>query len=204
MTLGNADAAGLDAGRNLAMLGNELIQFRAATPLGQNRYRLSGLYRGRRGTEWAIGSHGAGERFILIERDTLTNLSVSAATAAVMVMAVGIGDESTPPIETIFNPGQALMPLAPVHLSGERLSDGRISLSWVRRSRDGWRWIDSVDAPLAEEAERYMLTITPDVGAAEQIETTVSAHLYTLITVSIFQIGTFGPSRAASLTINLT
>jgi Putative phage tail protein len=210
MTLGNADAAGLDAGRNLAMLGNELIQFRAATPLGQNRYRLSGLYRGRRGTEWAIGSHGAGERFILIERDTLTNLSVSAATAAVMVMAVGIGDESTPPIETIFNPGQALMPLAPVHLSGERLSDGRISLSWVRRSRDGWRWIDSVDAPLAEEAERYMLTITPDVGAAEQVETMLSAHLYTpplsatLITVSIVQIGTFGPSRAASLTINLT
>jgi hypothetical protein len=210
MTLGNADAAGLDAGRNLAMLGDELIQFRSAAPLGQNRYRLSGLYRGRRGTEWAIGSHGAGERFVLIERDALTTLQVPASPAQVMVMAVGIGDDPTPPIETVLNPGQALMPLAPVHLRGERLSDGRISLRWMRRSRDGWRWIDSVDAPLAEEAERYALTITPNVGASEQAETTASTHLYTppssatLITVSIIQIGTFGPSRAAMIMINLT
>ena len=210
MTLGNADAAGLDAGRNLAMLGDELIQFRSATPLGANRYRLSELYRGRRGTEWAMATHAAGERFVLIERDVLTALQVPVSSAQVMVMAVGIGDGVTPRIVTVLNPGQALMPIAPAHLRGALLSDGRISLSWVRRSRDGWRWIDSVDAPLAEEVERYALTITPDSGLAEQIETTASPHLYspppgaTSVTVSIVQIGTFGQSRPATLTVNLT
>lgn len=210
MTLGNADATGLDAGRNLAVLGEELIQFRTALPLGNNRYRLSGLYRGRRGTQWAMPLHTAGERFILIERDALAALTVPPSLAQVMVMAVGIGDGATPPTQALFEPGQALMPIAPVHLRGERLSDGQISLSWVRRSRDGWRWADSVDAPLAEEGERYRLTISPGVGAGEQLETTASAHLYTpppdalSLTVSIVQVGTFGPSRAAMITINLT
>ena len=210
MALANVDNEGLDTGRNLALLGDELIQFRTATPLGGNRYRLSGLYRGRRGTEWAITSHTAGERFVLIERDALAAISPVGAPAQVMMMAVGIGDDATPPIKTILNPEQALMPLTPVHLRGERLSDGRISLSWVRRSRDGWRWIDSVDAPLAEESERYALTIAPDVGPVEQTQTSVSASLYTpppgatSLSVSIIQIGTFGPSRPATLTFNLT
>ncbi len=209
MTLGNADAAGLDAGRNLAMLGNELIQFRTALPLGNNRYRLLGLYRGRRGTEWATVSHTAGERFILIERDALAALAVPPSLAQAMVMAVGIGDTAMPPIRTVLDPGQALMPIAPAHLRGERMDDGRISLSWVRRSRDGWRWAENVDAPLAEEGERYRLTVTPGAGTVEQIETTMSAYLYApppgaaSLTVSVVQIGIFGPSRATVITINL-
>jgi hypothetical protein len=209
-TLGNADAAGLDAGRNLAMLGDELIQFGSATPLGANRYRLSGLYRGRRGTEWTMAEHAAGERFVLIERDALATLQVPVSSAEVMVMAVGIGDDNAPPIATVRNPGQALMPIAPVHLRGQRLSDGRVNLIWARRSRDGWRWIDSVDAPLAEESERYALTITPNVGAVAQVETMATGYVYTppsgatSATASIVQIGTFGPSRAAVLTFNLT
>jgi hypothetical protein len=210
MMLGDADAAGLDSGRNLAVLGDELIQFRTATPLGQSRYRLSGLYRGRRGTEWAIATHTVGERFVLIERDTLATVQVPPSSAQVMVMAVGIGDEVTPPIETLLNPGQALMPITPAHLRSERLSDGRISMSWVRRSRDGWRWIDSVDAPLAEEGERYALTITPNVGAVEQFETAATSYLYNpssgavSATFSLVQIGTFALSRPAVLILNLT
>jgi hypothetical protein len=209
MTLTNANSAGLDAGRNLAMLGDELIQFRTALPLGGARYRLSGLYRGRRGTEWAMAAHAAGERFVLIERDTLATLSVPASTVQVMVMAVGIGDSPSPPMATVMNPGQALMPIAPAHVRAERLGDGRIGLHWVRRSRDGWRWIDGVDAPLAEESERYRVSITPDIGAVEQVETTASTYLYmppsgaSLIAVTVAQIGIFGASRPAQLMVNL-
>lgn len=209
MTLGDADAAGLDGGRNLAMLGSELIQFRTATPLGGNRYRLSGLYRGRRGTEWAMALHIPGERFVLIERDTLASLAVPASPAQVMVMAVGIGDGANPPVRIVDNPAQAVLPIAPAYIRGARLSDGRISLSWIRRSRDGWRWSDHVDAPLAEEAERYALTITPDAGVVEQVETVAPLHFYspppgaTALSISIAQIGTFGPSRAGILTLAL-
>ncbi len=209
MTLGNADAAGLDGGRNLAILGDELIQFRAATPLGANRYRLSGLYRGRRGTEWAMTSHAAGERFVLIERDTLASLAVPAALGQLRVMAVGIADGAAPPVRTVYNPGQALLPIVPARLRGERISDGRVSLNWVRRSRDGWRWSDHVDAPLAEETERYRLTIATDTGAVEQVETVMASYLYTppaaatILNISIVQIGTFGPSRTGAMVVML-
>ena len=40
--------------------GDELLQFGRAEPLGANRWRLSRLWRGRRGTEGAIGTPGRG------------------------------------------------------------------------------------------------------------------------------------------------
>lgn len=209
MTLADVDDVGLDRGRNLAVLGDELIQFRRATPLGDNRYRLSGLYRGRRGTSWAMASHSAGERFILIERDALAPIGVPASVASVMVMAVGIGDGDNPPQVTLNNPGQALMPIAPVHLAYERRADASIALRWLRSSRDGWCWIDGVDAPLGEEGERYRLVIAPDAGAAQEIETSASGHIIipppgaTSLSVSVEQIGIFARSRATALTIPL-
>lgn len=55
-------------GANLAVLGAEMLQFRDAELLADGRYRLSGLLRGRLGTEYAISGHVAGERFIFFER----------------------------------------------------------------------------------------------------------------------------------------
>lgn len=216
MELPNTDATGLDTMKNLAMLGNELIQFRSAMPLGANRYRLSGLYRGRRGTEWAISSHLAGERFTLIERDALAAINVPTGTANLWVMAIGVGEGAAPPVHSLLVPGQAVMPIAPVHFTNTRLPGGSRQLGWKRRSRNGWRWIDMVDAPLAEEQERYVVSITGADGT-RQTETNTNGYLYDAIaqdadraagsatvTVSVAQIGTFGPSRSISQTIALT
>jgi Putative phage tail protein len=212
MELGGADAGGLDAMRNLAMLGDELIQFRSAVPLGQNRYRLSGLYRGRRGTEWAMAGHSAGERFVLIDGDTLAPLAVAPSAMVVRVMAVGIGDPDAPPEQALATVGQAIRPLPPAHLSATLLADGDTRIGWVRRSRDGWRWVDGVDAPLAEEAEHYVVTLTPAIGAVRVIETSVPYFIYTTamraadqaagaasLTVQLIQRGTFGLSRPATI-----
>jgi hypothetical protein len=43
-------------GSNVALLGDEIIQFRTATQLAAQRYRLTGLLRGRLGTDWAVGT----------------------------------------------------------------------------------------------------------------------------------------------------
>ena len=50
-------------GANLAMLGEELIQFGTAEQTGPSTFRLSRLLRGRRGSEWAMAGHALGERF---------------------------------------------------------------------------------------------------------------------------------------------
>jgi hypothetical protein len=53
-------------GANACVIANEVIQFGTATLLDTNKYRLSHLLRGRLGTEWAVGGHVAGERFVLL------------------------------------------------------------------------------------------------------------------------------------------
>jgi hypothetical protein len=52
MWLQSATDPALANGANLALIGDELIQFGAAEPIGNNRFRLSRLLRGRLGTEW--------------------------------------------------------------------------------------------------------------------------------------------------------
>jgi hypothetical protein len=53
------------AGANLALIGDELIQFGRAEQLGPGLFRLSHLLRGRRGTEWAAAGHSVGDVFCL-------------------------------------------------------------------------------------------------------------------------------------------
>jgi hypothetical protein len=42
--------------------------------------------------------------------------------------------------------------------------DGGLRLGWTRRARGAWLWLDGVDAPLAEQAETYVVTLG-DTGA---------------------------------------
>ncbi len=209
MHLGDAGAGSLDGLANLAMLGDELIQFSTAVPLGSNQYRLSDLRRGRRGTEWAIGGHVAGERFVMIDRDTLVPIAVSAGTPEVRVMAIGIGDAADTGFKSALNPQQAIVPPAPVHLSIAAMPDGSKHISWIRRSRDGWRWIDYADAPLGEEKLCFDVTFYAGVVRVRQVEISVASFRYNLAmqaadgatTMTIVQRGDFGVSRATSINL---
>ena len=66
-TLESVTSFAIFNGANAALVGDELLQFRNAVEIEAGKYRLSGLLRGRLGTEWAIGGHVAGERFVLID-----------------------------------------------------------------------------------------------------------------------------------------
>lgn len=201
------DAALVD-GANLALVGEELIQFGRAEPLGERAFRLSRLLRGRRGTEWAIGDHGAGERFVLLEAAALALVDLPASRIGGMlaVMAEGLGDAGAPVMTARMIEGAALRPPAPAHLVAEHLAGGDIRLTWVRRSRDGWDWRDGGDAPLAEEAERYVLTIN---GRTILLDT--PGYIYgdfeqagnggPPFAIAVRQSGTFAASRPAILTI---
>lgn len=208
MQLADADDAGLDAGANLALAGEELIQFGHAEPLGGNRWRLTRLWRGRRGTEAAIGGGAAGDRFVLIEADAVTQRDLPAGTAgSANVLATAVNDadgvEAVAPIT-----GVSVVPPAPTHLRAIVQADGNVLLNWTRRSRNGWPWIDGTDAPLGEEAERYRVRIIPDAQPAIRFDVTESMFLLLaeqraggVVTVEIRQAGDHGLSPPASLII---
>jgi hypothetical protein len=208
-----ADLRGLLAGRNLALAGLELIQFESALPLGNRRYRLTGLLRGRRGTEWAMEGHAAGGRFVLLEREALQPLDVPAGLPSVRAMATGVGDVPDAALDSIAAPGQALLPLSPVHIRPRRSGDD-IVVEWIRRSRNGWGWADGVDAPLAEEQESYLVRVVPSISPLRFVERGHAFWIYaaaeraadvaagaTAITVGVTQRGTFGASREIEITI---
>lgn len=161
MSLESRDETALLTGAGLALLGEELIQFGTAEPLGSGRYRLSRLLRGRRGTEWAAAGHEAGDAFVLVGPRCLTPIDVGAAYlgAELQVMAVGLGDEE-PGAERRLVTGEAIRPPSCVHLRAAREPNGDIRLRWTRRSRVGWIWAGGGEVPLGEEDEAYRLTLS--------------------------------------------
>ena len=214
MVLGDADAARLLAGANLALLGDELLQFGRAEPLGGHRWRLSELLRGRRGTGAAGQAPGA--RFVLIDADALLahDLPLVALGGTVRLLAAGPGDAQ--PAEAEANGvGAALRPLAPVQFRADRRADGGFDLRWIRCSRSGWLWRDGGDVPIAEEREAYALDLA--IGdRVRRVEIGVPRFHYDAAALaadrlvaaaarlSVRQLGTHAASPPAELTLLLT
>jgi hypothetical protein len=117
----------------------------------------------------------------------------------------GVGDaepaEAVAPIT-----GASVAPPSPVHLKARLMADGTTLLSWTRRSRSGWRWIDGADAPLGEERERYRVTATAD-GTAWQREADTPqlalapADRAATLALEVRQLGTNGASPPAMLVL---
>jgi hypothetical protein len=216
MTLVDADMAQLLSGVNLAMLGDEAIQFGSAQPLGNAQWRLSNLLRGRRGTEAAVTGHGAGESFVLLDPATLFAVDPVYTQPSVQIMGVGIADENAPPIVSAPSVGRSLRPLSPVHPHVEPSNGGDMLISWTRRSREGWRWQSGIDAPIGEERLAFRIMITPSDGATRMIESGSESFRYTgaeraadvssgatHIVVAVHQIGARGISLPLRFTLTL-
>ncbi|MEK7456754.1 MAG: phage tail protein [Pseudomonadota bacterium] len=182
MELASADGAALAQGRNLCLVGQELIQFSRAVRTGPASYRLEELRRGLRGTEWAMAGQGGGTSFLLIEADRLVDpLAVAGMEgdigAAMRLLAIGIGDVEPATAEVMIG-GAALVPPAPVHLDAAPDGAGGWRIGWTRRSRAGWRWSSGGDVPLAEESERYELRVLDGARLVRRAEVTEPGWTY--------------------------
>jgi hypothetical protein len=175
-------AADVLAGANLALLGDELIQFSQVEILSARHYRLKGLLRGRRGTEHLMGSHAVGERFVLLDplpagRDGLPLAQIGQTVRFKAISPQeGLGDVSAQSL--VFN-AHALRPLSPVALKAGLQANGDTLCTWIRRSRAGFDWIDGVDAPLAEDSELYQISILAGGTVVRQVNSALGSYLYT-------------------------
>jgi hypothetical protein len=209
MELLPASEAMLAQGRNLCLVGAELMQFALAERVGAATFRLSGLRRGLRGTEWAMGQE-AGAPFLLVERDRLSEVAGAEMGATVRVGAIGIGDAE--PVEAaMLVRGEAATPPAPAHLR-TRADGGGWAFEWVRRSRAGWQWSSGGDVPLAEEVERYRVTVLDGDVPLRTVEVSAPTWTYDAAMIAadgatgsrhvdVRQIGSLGVGRAARVTI---
>ncbi len=154
-------------GANLMAVRNgsgdwEVMQFRDATLIGPNEYRLSNLLRGQAGTDgimpdlWPAGTDlvvldGAQVQLDLqsSQRDMLRHYRIGPAS-------LSYDSPRYMHLETSFA-GVGLRPYPIAHLK----KDGN-KYTWIRRTRiDGDSWA-GLDVPLGEESESYHIRVIKD------------------------------------------
>lgn len=157
------------SGENTCAIGSpaagwEIVSFQTATLQADGSYRLSRLLRGRRGTEWAVGGHGIGDMFVLLEAGDLVRPVPANTDIGVdrYYRAPAFGGDFNE-ADTITYRHQAIgkRPYAVAHVTGRRHAPATNdwTLSWVRRSRIDGEWRDYVDVPLGEVSESYEVDI---------------------------------------------
>jgi hypothetical protein len=170
--LESVSEASLLAGANAAAIGAdgrwEVIQFLNAEPVNSPvQWRLTGLLRGRRGTEWAVGTSQAGDSFVRLDA-AIVRISMNSGGigSARLIKAVLVGKTLEDTTAVAFTGrGVALEPFSPVHLTGVRTGDD-LAISWIRRGRIGRELPENTDIPLSEETESYEVDILNLAGTA--------------------------------------
>lgn len=181
-TLSNATALQVMSDQNLCALGAhgrwELMGFKTATVQGDGSYILSGLLRGRYGTEWAMDSHEDGDTFVMLDLDNLGRYQHSAGNISVAQSYKILSSEY---LQTLYNGFEftsesvGLKPYAPSDVTATR--DGTdIDIVWKRRARIDGEWDDSHGVPFDEEVEQYSVDILSGAGG------TVVRTLTTVVT----------------------
>ncbi|GAB5348909.1 GTA baseplate fiber-binding domain-containing protein [Alteriqipengyuania sp. 357] len=156
--LQSIDMRALLDGANRLLLGEEIVQFLKAEPLGGTDWRLTGLLRGRGGTEHiAAAGHAAGTNAVLLDDRLLALGEVAFPEIAALS---GLGN-AAPTYAEVLGAGTGTRPLAPVHPGVRRTASGDPEWHWIRRARGAWRWADGLDVPLVEEREAYRVGFGP-------------------------------------------
>ncbi len=186
-------------GANLCAIGDgtpghwELVQFRDAELVDTNTYLLSHRLRGQAGTETAI-AWPEGSYFVRLDGSARQIEMAEARRGLARYYRIGpaaraVDDPSYSAALLAFD-GIGLRPLSPVHLRLSGAAGYDRTLTWIRRTRiDGDRW-DTLDVPLGEENESYLVRVRQN--GAVQREAVASASSWTYSTAAQAEDGLVG------------
>lgn len=151
----------LYAGKNLALVGDELIQFQQAQPNDDGTFTLSILLRGLYHTLQAVQAHTLAERFVLLDNavpNSIVDSSELGVQSYYKMISFGQTMEEVQAQHYVIQ-GRSLRPLPPVQLTQYLAADGTLKLHWEYRSRGRHNWQDQQENPLVENREVYQLSL---------------------------------------------
>lgn len=166
-TLSSASKADVLNGSNMAILGDEIIQWRTATLESDGTYTLTGLLRSRKGTEWATGTHAVGEYFILLATTNIAfeEVSIDEKGIAKWYRPSSFGmDWMSGTVQAFTFAANNMKPWSPQHIVGSRDDSNNLTITWKRRTRMNGEWIDGGDVALGETTEAYVCQILDAPG----------------------------------------
>lgn len=223
MQLSSATDLQVIQGANLAMLGNELIQFANATlttdVAGNAYYQLSRLLRGRRGTEWAMGSHAVGDSFVLLQvnDETTVDYALSSLNNSAEFKVATVGQDISTVAQVAYAPsGIWYKPWAPANLTVSLDASNNWTVNFFARARLNGVWGSGVAPALDPDTTTWSI----DVLSGSTVKRTVTGNLtspsfmYTAamqsadgftpgahgITFNVYQVGTLGRGYVSTIT----
>lgn len=197
-SLNNCNEIDLYNGSNIALLGNEIIQFKNIVLNNNGTYSLSYLLRGLFGTEKYINTHNIGDKLIIIDNNILKHsIDCNKIYGNNEYKAVSIGNDFLTTEKINYNIiGENLKPLAPCHLK-YNIKNNILHLSWLRRDRGIQNWRDNLNNYLVEKNEKYYLEFIQNNKVIKIDYTTVNSYNYNInevilpITVKICQVNDY-------------
>ena len=172
--------------------GWELIQFATATDNGAGLWTLTGMLRGRFGTERFASTHAAGDTVVLFDFTTPSTarikLPLRDRNISHRYKAVSLGaPQDVAPSREFTNTALGLTPYSVRLVSGTRNtpSANDWTINWTRRTRIGQELIDYDDTAVNEETEEYEVDIRDGVSSAVLRTITVGPGLPALSGINI-------------------
>lgn len=173
---------------NVAVIGNEIVQFAQARDLGNGVWEISKFLRGLRGTEHEIGRHGAGERFLRLKNSALSRITHenSGLNKPMTFRAVTIGDDPDSAGSFQFvNTGNSLRPYTPAVHELVRRSNDDIYLRWSPRIRRNGGLLNGQELEVDQPFERYEIDVMNGNSAVRTISTSAREWTYTAATQAV-------------------
>lgn len=163
---------------NAALVGQEIIQFRDAVQQESGEWRLTGIRRARRGTNYAIGTHIPGEKFVLLDAEALAAFGrtpesyVTTRSFRAVVDGQDL-DEATEVFADLVP--RDLMPYTPEDV---KISDDgtTVTISVQRRSRITAPLRDGTSAIHFKEGSKHTARITCKVWPGKTVKDAETAN----------------------------
>jgi len=154
----------------------EFCQFRTATMSSAGVYKLTGLLRGGRGTEWVCNRHTYSEKFILLEASGLRRVLMQQSEIGTEEQwkIVSTGQLlSAATAEAFTDNGVGLKPFSPCDIRVSVVASTSTTFEWKRRTRKSVRFCGTggINVPLGEFVESYDVEILDALGAVVASDT---------------------------------
>lgn len=173
----SATKAEVYLGANKILVGREVISFITVEQLGSNKYRLSGLLRGRDNTELYTRSHTSGEYVIELYED-IPRLIISEQDIGKPLFIHTSDGFKTEVHDAVVINGISLVPVAPANVLAE-YSGNDIVVSWNKRNSASGELIPYEDIPTGNIASYSVDILANDMSVLRTITSLTTSAIYT-------------------------
>lgn len=176
----------------------EIIAARTVADNGDGTFTVSGLLRGRFGTEHNMSLHAIGDTLALLDRSVVRfmGMGVDSINLPRLYRAVTHGQAIDSVGNTEFTyAGENLECLSPVEMKASKGTTNDWTISWTRRTRTPVEPFSGIAAPLAESSEAYEVEIWSDANYTTLIRTITGLTSASATYTSAQQMSDFGVAQ---------